>query len=384
MKIIGHWSYQFLLKNLWNDFIKKMNREIEIKWERIKKFLKENNLNGVLLNKVANFAWFTGGKSNFVSLHTEIGASSLLITNKKIYFISNNIEFPRMIKEEIGNFNFENISFPWYQDKMKAVVKKIAGDKVGSDKPDREFIPVSIENLHFPLLEEEIKRYKQLGKESSTIMTEICKNIRQGDKEIEIAGKLSKRLWELKIIPVVILIAGDERIKNFRHPLPTSKKIKKHVMVVLCAKRDGLIVSLTRIVHFGKIPKNLKNKHFAVCKVDACFINETIPGKKIGEVFGNALEIYKETGYKNEWKLHHQGGLTGYLTRYYKGYKNLNIIIEENQAFAWNPSITGTKSEDTIITTKIGSEIISEDKNWPMIEIKYKNKILLRPDILQM
>ena len=92
-----------------------MKKEIEIKLERIRKFLKGNNLNGIILNKVSNFAWFTGGKSNFVGLHTESGASSLLITQKKIYIVANNIEFPRLQKEELKDMKIQNIVLPWYE-----------------------------------------------------------------------------------------------------------------------------------------------------------------------------------------------------------------------------------------------------------------------------
>ena len=360
-----------------------MKKEIEIKLERIRKFLKGNNLNGIILNKVSNFAWFTGGKSNFVGLHTESGASSLLITQKKIYIVANNIEFPRLQKEELKDMKIQNIVLPWYEDgRLNKEVKKIVGGKIGCDNNWEGFVPASIEKLHFPLTGEEILRYKQLGKQSSIIMTNVCKEIKQGESELKVAGKLSNALWENGLIPVVILIAADGRTKNFRHPIPTKKKIKNHVMVVLCAKQHGLIVSLTRLVHFGKIPSDLRKKHRAVSKVNACFISETTPEKSMGDVFLESLKVYRETGYTKEWELHHQGGPTGYLARYFRGDKNTEEKIIENQAFAWNPSITGTKSEDTIITGKFNPAVITEDLNWPMIEIEYKNRKFLCPDIL--
>lgn len=360
-----------------------MEREIIIKWERVKNLLDELNLNGIVLNKVSNFAWFTGGKRNFVGLHTENGASSLLITKRKIYLLANNIEFPRVFEEEVKNYNFEAVVEKWYtQENLKEKVKKITKEKAGCDCEWEGFIPVKIEKLHFPLTEEEIRRYKKLGKETSEVITEICKEVKSGEREIEIGGKISENLWRKNIIPVVLLIASDDRIKKYRHPIPTSRKVKKHLMIVVCAKRNGLIVSLTRFVHFGKISSQLKKKHESVCLIDAAFIMESLPGKRIKDVFEKGIEMYKKTGFAREWELHHQGGLTGYLTRYYRAYKTIEDEIITSQSFAWNPSITGTKSEDTIITTSGKPIIITEDKNWPLMKIEYKGERILRPFIM--
>ena len=53
--------------------------------------------------------------------------------------------------------------------------------------------------------------------------------------------------------------------------------------------------------------------------------------------------------------------------------------IQGNQAFAWNPSIAGTKSEDTILLSDKGTEIVSQVGDWPCTEVDG----IRRPDILQ-
>lgn len=353
-----------------------MENEIKIKWERVKKLMDEKGADAVLINKVSNFAWFTGGKINYVALHTETGVCKLLITKERIYYLTNNIEEPRISEEELKNYGFEPLIEKWYEEKFEERIKEIVKGKIISDTN------FNIEYLHFPLLPEEIERYKKLGKDATKIMTQLCKGIKRGEKEIEIAGRLSEMLWEKNIIPVVLLIASDERIEKFRHPFPKDKKIKKYVMVVLCGRRDGLIVSLTRIVHFGKLSEELKKKHLSVCKVDSVFINSTIKGKTVKEVFEKGIKAYEEEGYGREWEKHHQGGPTGYMTRYFRATFERDEIITENQGYAWNPSITGTKSEDTIITTEEKPIIITEDKNWPLLKIETDTGEVLRPDIM--
>ena len=68
-------------------------REIKEKERRVRKFLKEQQLDGLLLSKSANFAWLTGGKDNHVFIATEGGVASILITKDKKYIITNSKYF---------------------------------------------------------------------------------------------------------------------------------------------------------------------------------------------------------------------------------------------------------------------------------------------------
>lgn len=357
--------------------------EIETKWERLKNLLKEKNLDGVIISRVANFSWFTGGGNNFVAINTENGASSLLVTNKKLYLLSNNIEANRIKQEELAELKIDDIVCTWHQDnKLVEMAKKIAGEKIGIDRQEENLEYVDISTLHLPLLDVEIERYKSLGEKVSKIVSDVCYEITPGITENQVAGKLSEYFWSQGLIPVVLLIAADERISNFRHPIATNKKIDNYVMVVVCVYEKGLIVSMTRLVSFGKINKEIQKKHSAVCEIDATFILATIPGKRVGDVFKSGIEAYRKTGFHDEWEKHHQGGPCGYKTRYYRATQLSSEIIKPGYAFAWNPSITGTKSEDTIVVTEEKPLIITENKKWPGINIDIGGTCISRPDIL--
>jgi len=361
------------------------NEEIKEKERRIRRLLEEKGLDGILLNKTHNFAWFTCGGRNYVFTGTQEGVSSILITRDKKYLISNNIESGRMVEEEIEKEYFDEIKvFSWYQDKEEIIQNFTKGLKLGSDGslPGTENLTREIDFLRYPLTPEEVEKYKTLGKLSAELVEKVTTEVKIGDKESEISANVAKCLLSHQILPVVLLVASDERIEKFRHPLPTDKEVKRYAMVVVCAKKWGLIVALTRLVHFGEIPEELREKHDAVVRIDTVFIANTIPGRKVKDILQEGIEAYKREGFGEEWKLHHQGGPTGYLPRDYIANLIEERTIQPNQAVAWNPSITRTKSEDTIIATEKGPEIISATESWPKIDVEYNGKRWERPDIL--
>jgi hypothetical protein len=190
-------------------------------------------------------------------------------------------------------------------------------------------------------------------------------------------------LAKVGIRPSVLLVGSDRRAFNFRHPIPKNKQIKNYVMVVVCAKREGQVVNLTRCVYFGKAPQILANRFKACAYVDARMISASIPDMKVTEILKEGIKAYQEMDYPNEWKKHHQGGATGYREREYLATLKSNEIVLENQPFAWNPSIKGAKSEDTIIAKEEDFYFITQPgADWPTIRVNVEGKEILRPNLL--
>jgi len=196
------------------------------------------------------------------------------------------------------------------------------------------------------------------------------------------AAMLSGAAQKRGVLPIVNLIATDERIYRFRHPLPTDKKLSKYAMLVLCGRKDGLVCSLTRLIHFGPLPDDIKKKAEKVAYIDASMIAATRPGKTVAEIFQITKEAYAKVGFADEWKLHHQGGPAGYEPREILANDKTDIPVGIGQTYAWNPSITGCKSEDTILVDNNGNEILSVIEDWPIINVEIENQIIQRPAIL--
>jgi antitoxin VapB len=60
-------------------------------------------------------------------------------------------------------------------------------------------------------------------------------------------------------------------------------------------------------------------------------------------------------------------------------------VVQEGQAYAWNPSIIGAKSEDTFLVGQAGNDVLTTIPGWPMIavELPGEKDPILRPGTLQ-
>ncbi|MFB3880508.1 MAG: M24 family metallopeptidase [Armatimonadota bacterium] len=355
------------------------------KRRRVLGLLDAGGYDAMLLGRVDNFAWYTCGGQCHVNTAQETGVGALLIHRDRKTLITNNVERPRLMAEEVANQGYgEEVSL-WTEDALAPAVARIApGERIVADVdlPGVIARPDAIAKLRASLTDSEVTRYRLLGAEVGAALGQACLDIEPGMTEHAVAAAIARRHWERGIVPIVVLVAADDRLLKYRHPIPTANQVKRTVMLVVCGRRQGLIVSATRIVNFGPLSAELRAKHDAVVRVDAAFIVNTKTEVRIGDIFDDGLTAYAAAGYPDEWKLHHQGGPTGYAPRDYRATSSSEDPVEVNQAFAWNPSIAGTKSEDTIIALPGGPEIISASPGFPTIEVAIARTSISRPDIL--
>ena len=364
--------------------------EFKAKISLIRGWMKKSDLGGVVLSSQQLFAWATAGGDNHVVLGNDHGVANLLITPKDLTVLANNIETPRMRAEEFNGVDLAPVEFwacPWFQDDVipSEIQRRMGTSRWASDSGLAGSVPLGHDflPLTYVLMESEIARYRTLGKDCSLAMEEALAEVRPGMTEYAVAGLICQKMWDHSVRPHLALVASDERTLQFRHPIPTGKKVKKHLMAVLCGKRSGMIASLTRMLHFAKkLPDDLRRKHTAACAVDVALNAATRPGVPMCDVFATGVAEYERQGYADEWKLHHQGGPTGYQGRSFRGTPTEKRPVLANQAYAWNPSITGTKSEDTIIVNDSGFEFLSSPtKAWPGLNVKLGGKTYRRADI---
>jgi Xaa-Pro aminopeptidase len=360
-----------------NEFSQKQNR--------IQALLTERKLDALLLQRVSSFAWATNGAASYVNTAATNGEAALLITPSGQYLITNNIEATRLEQEEeLAAQGWEFRTVPWHQA-QDAVAELTRGLRLGADGPYSGATDLSgdLARLRANLTPKEGERFRTLGQLCAEAMDSAARAVRPGQTEYQIAGLLAREAESQGVQAIVNLIATDGRIFAFRHPLPTDKKLERYAMLVLCGRRWGLVCSVTRFVHFGWLPDDLRRKAEAVAQIDATFIAATRPGQTLGEIFRRATAAYAETGFPDEWHLHHQGGPAGYEPREYVATPDSADVVSVGQVYAWNPSITGTKSEDTILVGEGGNEVLTSIDGWPTLTVTVDGQEHTRPAILE-
>jgi Xaa-Pro aminopeptidase len=362
-----------------------MLKESENKQGIIRKLLTTHNLDALLLRQTGSFAWATCGADSHINTADSMGIASLLITRTEHFVLTSNIEAVRLMREEgLAEQGWEFKISPWYsaEDQTAELTR---GMKLGADTcfPGALDLSNEVAGLRSQLTIEEGKRFRELGALCALGMKQAVDAVRPGMAEYEIAGLLSQAVESKGVQVIVNLIATDERIFSYRHPLPTSKRLQKYAMLVLCGRKWGLVCSLTRLIHFGPVPHEIRRKAEAVARIDAGMIAATHPDSTLGHVFRKAQETYVSVGYPDEWQLHHQGGSAGYMPREFIATPASTQPILAGQAFAWNPSIAGVKSEDTILVKEHGNEVLTAIQGWPMLEVELNGQTFLRPAVLE-
>lgn len=352
--------------------------ELDEKTERLTRLASEHQLDGIIVVSQPGFAWLSGGRSNRIDGSRENGSGALFVrADGRRFVIANEIEMPRLIDEELAGGEWEPLSYPWIEEHSQpSIVKQLAASKavtprIGADWPLADCVPVdaAVARLRAPLTNAEVERYRVLGADAGRVVGDVARAVRPAMTESEIARRIYDAAVGTGGRATVVLVAGDDRIARFRHPVPTAQPWNRMVMLVACIQRAGLVVALSRIVSSGEPEAEVVRRTEATARVFGTLLDATRPATRGRELYATAQRAYEEVGFHGEERLHHQGGAIGYRSREWVAHPASDEIVQGRQAFAWNPSITGAKVEDTALLTENGIELITVTDDWPTIAL---------------
>ena len=343
--------------------------ELAEKRRRVHELLEREDLDELILRRPGKVARYSGGGRTNVLAMQDVGVADLVITRDADEVFTAVNEAARLEAEELSSLGASFRVLGWDEDRTAVLPR---GPRVGCDTPleGRRDVATAVEEVRRALTPDEVERFRALGRDAALAMTEACHALRPRDDEARAAATLARALVERDADPVVLLVAGEDRLPRHRHPLPTRAPLGGLAMLVACARRGGLIASLTRFVAFRSLPAQLRDAHERLLRVDVAFNLATSAGATVGEVFRAGTSAYEASGFApEEWRLHHQGGPTGYEPRDYLATAASAALVEDREAFAWNPSVPSLKSEDTVLASPSGPEILTVDPAWPSVRV---------------
>lgn len=369
-----------------------MSPEFPVKIAALRARLAERGRPAVLLGSRAGFSWLTGGGHSHVNHAVEPGVALLVVTPDQVTLLTNVIEAPRLRDEEVSDLPVPIRSVPWHEPAERTrLLAELIGPATAAPLADCHLpgLPAEVDPglaaLRRVLQPVEAARIRECGRRLGAVLGEVARRVEPGWTEFRAAGELHRGLLEAELLPWVTLVAADERIALYRHPIPSrGRHIRGRVMLVACAEYEGLICACTRIVGFARPDADFRRRHEAVARVDAALIHGTRPGRKLGDTLADGIAAYAAAGFPDEWKLHHQGGPCGYAPREFIVNPATDAVAVAGMALAWNPSIAGTKSEDTILLGDNGPEVITPTPDWPVIAVAPPagGPVMHRPDVL--
>lgn len=357
--------------------------EVEGKLARVRGLMARRGLDALHVTSIASTAWLTAGAATYVDESVEAAACSLLVTAEDALVLTDPIEEPRLrVEERLDALGFSFVVEPWHSHGL-ALRQRTSGRRVGTETRGDFDARADLVALRSRLTLGEQDRLRDGARRAAEAMWEAARGLAPGMTEHEAAALLAAASRKRGGTATVVLVGSDERIAQYRHPLPTSKVIARTAMLVLCFRCHGLVSALTRTVYFGAAPESLRQLSEAVARIDALVIAGTRPGKTLGDMYEMLRLAYERAGAPDAIEQHHQGGTIAYLARETLARPGALTRIEEGHAFAWNPSIRGAKSEDTILLTANGPKIITAMDDWPTLSVMTDAGAIARPGILE-
>ena len=360
--------------------------DLAARTDRLDAYLDERGLEAVWFARPNGFAWLTGG-DNVVDADAPTGVAAAGYDGD-LRVITDNIEADRLADEELPDA-FAVESVPWHAGSLAEAVAERSPAPAAADFDVPGFEAVDGSRLRQPLTDDDVERYRELGREVAAAVETVCRNLEPDDPEYEVAAGIDISLASRDVDTPVVLVGGAERAQAYRHFTPTDAALGDYALVSVTAERAGLYASMTRTVAFDA-PDWFEDRHRAAARVEATALrateaaaagtlsgNDATDGEgsdsdapdTAGDVFAAIREAYDAVGFEGEWENHHQGGAAGFAGREWFATPDGDEPVRRPMGYAWNPTVRGTKSEDTHLVAPDLTERLTKTGRWPTHEV---------------
>lgn len=334
----------------------------------LKKKIKEEELDGLIITEPHNVFYLTGSRVE----------GWALLTQEESFLIVSPV-FAEEAKRELGGW--EIVVHAGRLDEVLERTWKKRGSRLGFetsnlsyDEHQRlsrikniELIPCRgwVEELRMTKDEAELARMEESTKVAHSALEYLETKLRVGVSEKEISQEaacfLSKRS-EGEAFPSIVLF-GDRT--SLPHGRPSGRKLKQNevVLVDLGARVEGYCSDLTRTFFFGQVQRKWKRIFDLVTQIQRQVMEEIKPGARSGEINEMLKERMEKAGYRDAF-LHGGGhgiGIDVHEAPFFN--PDSKYIFREGMVVTVEPGIYlpgegGVRVEKMVVVTKRGNRVL--------------------------
>ncbi len=363
--------------------------EVEEKHRRVAEFLSSRGLDALLLQRPANFAWFTAGADCTRGSSAE-PAAALFVTPQARVLVCGNADTSQLFERELPALGFQLKERPWHEPRQVLIDDLCRGRRVASDTGVCGTLDVSGEltRLRFPLTERECQRLRELGRIVVHALEATARSLEPGRSQAEVAGELAHRLIRHLVRPERIQVLADGIGRRYRHWNYDDTSVDRWCVLSVVGRRHGLCLGAARTVCFGRPPDDVEKffRHAVLVHATGLFFSKV--DWQLGDTWARVARIYEKYGAAEEWRLSDQGDVTAYELSEVPVVPGSPFRLTARMPLFWHPSVGPCLMGDTILVGSSrtrqgkGFEILTPPANWPTVSVEVKGVPLRCPGLL--
>lgn len=358
--------------------------DVELKHQRVTEFLKQNDVQGLLLQNPVNVAWITSGADLCRSWGNNL-AAAIFITPEGRVIVSNNVDSPLIFERQLFGLGFQLKERPWEEPHEHLVTELCRGRTVVSDTGFGNTTNVARElvRLRMPLTPLDCERMRILGRWVVHAVEATARKIEYEETECMVAGEVAHRLVKRQVMPVQIQVGADGILERYRHWTYGERPIRHSCVITAVGQRWGLNCGVTRTMCFGPLGEKFRNAHRRSSLVHATALNFTAAGVPVNEIWQRMTRIYDKFGCENEWLRADQGSLIGFEPSELLFKSTSSLSLKPGMAVHWHPSVGPSRLGDTVLINETGVEWVTPVEEWPSLTIEVKGRSIDCPAVLR-
>jgi Xaa-Pro dipeptidase len=357
--------------------------DVDAKQTIVGRVLEELGCEAAILFMPAHVAWFCGG-INVRGLIADTERPGIYTTGRGRWLVCANADTQRLFDEELDRLGFQLKEWQWAVGRAVLLGELVAGKKVAADRP---FPGIQMLNDRLrpelrPLAASDQERYRALGRVVVHAVEATARTMGRGQTEEEVAGQVAHRLYHRGAEADTISVTADGRGATYRRAGFTDAAANSTCVIQATGTRDGLYVTASRTVCFGRPDEAFRKEHDTACRLSGVYRSLSTPGGSVGSAGEAGRWLTADTPFEYEWRHTPPGYGAGWFAAEELRRAGHEEKFVANQAVVWQARVGSAAVVDTVLVGEAGPVPVTPPEGWPFKRVRMQDRTSDVPDLL--